>query len=373
MSFDDGDHWQPLSLNLPNCSVRDIAIRRGDLVIGTHGRSFWVLDDSSPLRQLDAKIAAANVWLFSPRPAVRLNPALFQGTPEPKDEPAAENPPRGAVIDYFLRDSPAAPVVLEILDPRGESVRRYASDDRFEAPDLQRIQVTEDWVEPPAPPPASAGMHRFVWDLHYGAPPELSRGRRGARFGVWAPPGRYTVRLTAGGKTLSQPLTVERDPRVAVTDEALVRQFELARQVEAERVRVAAALRQARSLREQAAALSGKAPEGAAAALADFERAMVPVAGPAVNPEEFFNLSDASATSLLRINAMLARFEGAVESADAAPSPDAAVGFGERKESVERSLAGWRAFLDSELPKTNRSLEAASLPALRATETPGAP
>ena len=152
-----------------------------------------------------------------------------------------------------------------------------------------------------------------------------------------------------------------------------MRQFELARQVEAERVRVAAALRQARSLREQAAALSGKAPDAAAAALSDFERAMVPMAGPAVSPEEFFNLSDAAPTSLLRLNATLARFQGAVESADAAPSPDAAVGFTERKDSVEQSLAGWQAFLESELPKANRALEAASLPALRTGEAPGAP
>ncbi|HQR45057.1 MAG TPA: hypothetical protein PK598_03440, partial [Thermoanaerobaculia bacterium] len=119
VSFDDGDHWQPLQLNLPNCSIRDIDAKHGDLVVGTHGRSFWVLDDLSPLRQLDAKVAAADAHLFAPRAAVRLRPAPFLGTPEPKDEPMGENPPRGAVLDYVLGAASPGPVALEILDATG--------------------------------------------------------------------------------------------------------------------------------------------------------------------------------------------------------------------------------------------------------------
>jgi photosystem II stability/assembly factor-like uncharacterized protein len=365
VSFDDGDHWQPLQLNLPNCSVRDISVRRGDLVIGTHGRSFWVLDDLSPLRQLDATVAAAQTWLFAPRAAVRLNPAGFQGTPEPKDEPSAENPPRGAVLDYALKTAPAGPLVIEILDAHGDLVRRFASDDTVEPPDLQKIQVTEDWVIPPPPPAASAGMHRFVWDLHYPAPRELRRSRRSSSSGVWAPPGRYAVRLSAGGRTLTQPLLVEKDPRVPASDADLVRQFELARRVEADRVRVAVALGQAAALRKQAQALSPKASGVAAAALAEFEKRLVPVAGPDVSPEQFYLLADAEPTSLLRLTVVLSRFQGSVESADAAPTPDAVTGFGQRRDAVEQGLSGWRAFLGAELPKTNRALEAAGLPALR--------
>ncbi len=365
VSFDDGGHWQPLQAGLPNCSVRDLSVRRGDLVAGTHGRSFWVLDDLSPLRQLDAKIASTPAWLFAPREAVRLNPAGFQGTPDPKDEPSAENPPRGAVLDYALAAAPAAPLVLEILDARGEVVRRYASDEAAEPPDTQKIQVTEDWVAAPAPPPASAGMHRFVWDLHYAAPPNLSRSRRSRGAGVWAPPGRYTVRLSAGGRTLTQPLSVVKDPRISATDEDLVRQFELARRVEALRVRVAAALAEAAALRAQAAALAPKATGAAAAALVELARALEPVAGPPVRPEEFYNLSDAAPTSLLRLTVSLSRFQGAVESADAAPTPDAVTGFGQRGEAVEQGLAAWRAFGAAEVPKANRALAAAGLPALR--------
>ena len=365
LSFDDGDHWQPLQLNLPNCSVRDISVRRGDLVIGTHGRSFWVLDDVSPLRQLDAKVAASDAWLFAPRTAVRLNPAGFQGTPDPKDEPSAENPPRGAILDYALRTAPAAPVVIEILDAKGDLVRRFASDEKAEPPDLQKIQVTEDWVPAPAPPGASAGMHRFVWDLHYPAPNELRRGRRSSAAGVWAPPGRYTVRLSAGGRALSQSLVVEKDPRVPASDADLVRQFELARAIEAQRVKIAAALGEAAELRRQAAALADKALGEPAGALAEFEQALVPVAGPDVRPELFYNLSDAAPTSLLRLSVSLGRLQGTVESADAPPTPDAAAGFAERREAADQSLAAWREFLGAEVPKVNRALGAAGLPGLR--------
>ena len=365
VSFDDGDHWQTLQANLPNCSVRDLVVRRGDLVAGTHGRSFWVLDDLTPLRQLDAKAASAELWLFAPRPAIRRNPAGFQGTPEPKDEPAAENPPRGAVLDYTLKAAPKGAVTIEILDAAGDLVRRWASDDPVEPPDLQKIQVTEDWVEPPAPPSAAAGAHRFVWDLHYAAPKELMRGHRSAS-GVWAPPGRYSVRVTASGRTVTQPLEVVEDPRVAASTDELVRQFELARRVEAERVRVAEALAEAIALRRQAEASGARASGDAAAALADFSRALVPVAGPAVSPEEFYDLPDAAPTSLLRVNAVLGRFQATVESADVAPTPDAEAGFAWRRDDVEKSLAAWRDFLAAELPKANRALGAAGLPPLKA-------
>ncbi len=364
VSFDDGGHWQPLQMNLPNCSVRDISVRRGDLVIGTHGRSFWVLDDLSSLRQLDPKTAAANAWLFAPRDAVRLNPAGFQGTPEPKDEPSAENPPRGAVLDYVLKAS-GSPVVIDILDANGGLVRRYASDDKIEPPDLQKIQVTEDWVPPPEPPAASAGMHRYVWDLHYEVPKELSRSRRSRVAGVWAPPGRYTVRLSADGRTLTQPLVVVKDPRVPASDEDLVRQFGLARRIEAERARVAAALGQAAALRKQAAVFSEKAPGDGAAALAELEKTLELVAGPAVSPEEFYNLVEAPPTSLLRLTVSLARFQGSVESADAAPTADAVTGFGQRQVAVEQGLARWKAFLRTGLPRANAALAAAGLAPIR--------
>jgi photosystem II stability/assembly factor-like uncharacterized protein len=352
VSFDDGESWQPLQLNLPNCSVRDLVVRRGDLVAGTHGRSFWVLDDLSPLRQLDAKAAASDAWLFAPRAAVRLHPASFQGTPDPKDEPTAENPPRGAVVDYYLKSAATGAVSIEILDSRGAVVRRYASDDPVEPPDLQKIAVTPNWAPPPAPPAASAGMHRFVWDLRYAAPKGLLRGRgRRAAQGVWAPPGNYGVRVTAGGRALTQPLVVKKDPRVSVSDDDLRRQFELARKIEADRVSVAEALARAadvrRQVKERSAKASGKAAEELAALTAD----LLAVAGPALDPDEAYDLAGAGPTSLLRLTVDLARFQGAVESADAAPTPDAVAGFAWRRERVAKGLADWSEFLAAAAPE----------------------
>ena len=369
VSFDEGDHWQPLQLNLPNCSVRDVSVEHGDLVIATHGRSFWVLDDLSSLRQLDAKVAGSPVWLFAPRKAARLRPAPFQGTPEPKDEPAGENPPNGAAIDYFVKSPPPVRLALEISDARGEVVRRWTSDEKPKPPDLQRIQVTADWVSVAEPPAASPGMHRFVWDLRYALPTELvspipSSFR--ASSGLWAPPGRYTVRLVAGGATLTQPLVVTKDPRVSTPEADLARQFELARDVQTERVRVAKALRQADALRKQISALRGRATAGAAGAVDAFAAAVALAAGPPFTggPEDFFEESEATPTSLRRLSTSFFRFQRAVESADAAPTPDALAGFRWRREAVAQGLARWQELLGSELARVNAALGSAGLPPL---------
>jgi len=363
VSFDDGDHWQPLQANMPNCSVRDLSLRRGDLVAATHGRSFWVLDDLTPLRQMDAKVAAAAVWLFEPRTAIRLNPAPFQGTPEPKDEPKAANPPRGATLDYVLKSASPSPVVLEILDAGGQLVRRYASDEKVEGPDLQKIHVTPDWIGEADVPSAAAGMHRFVWDLRYAAAKELPRSRsEEPSRGVWAPPGRYQVRLVANGQTVTRPLVVARDPRISSTDDDLRREFELAKRVEAERVRLATALTGAHGLRERVTALRAKATGTAREAVEAFLRDLDLAAGPPVGSAEVFDESEAETTNLRRLSSEMARFQRSVESADVAPTPDAVAGFERRREDVGKGLTRWRRFLDAELPTLNKALEAAGLP-----------
>jgi photosystem II stability/assembly factor-like uncharacterized protein len=371
ISFDDGDRWQPLQMNLPNCSIRDIDVRHGDLVVGTHGRSFWVLDDLSPLRQLDAGVAAADAFLFAPRAAVRLHPAPFQGTPEPKDEPMGENPPNGAVLDYCLKSAASGPVALEIFDEKGGLVRRFASDDRPRPADLQRIQITPDWVPVYEPPSPAAGMHRFVWDLHYTLRKELvsPTGSFRGSSGPWAPPGRYSARLTIAGKTITQPLVVVKDPRLpsSVTEADLVRQYELAREIQAERIPVALGLRQADALRRQIVVLRGKAWAEAEAALDALAGALDRAAGPALPAagEEFFEAEEASPTSLRRLSISLSGLQSAVESADAAPTPDAQTGFARRRKMVSEGLAGWQDLLATDLPKANKALETAGLPPLK--------
>jgi photosystem II stability/assembly factor-like uncharacterized protein len=212
VSFDDGDSWQSLQMNLPAASMRDLAIKDDDLIVATHGRGFWVLDDITALRQMDAA-AAAEAFLFRPADAIKLPQPDEQGTPLPKDEPSAENPPAGAIIDYYLKTAPAGAVALEILDAAGAVVRRFASDDRPAPRDPDTLAVQLVWAPQGEPLPATAGMHRWVWDLR-GTATGGGRGRGGRGGGAPSmPPGRYTVRLTAGGKTLTQPLIVRSDPR----------------------------------------------------------------------------------------------------------------------------------------------------------------
>ena len=212
VSFDEGDNWQSLQMNLPAASMRDLAVKDDDLIVATHGRGFWVLDDIAALRQIDGAVADAAAFLFRPAEAVKLPEPSEQGTPLPKDEPSAENPPNGAIIDYYLKAAPAGTVSLEILDASGTVVRRFASDDRPAPRDPNTLAVQLVWAPQGEALPATAGMHRWVWDLR-GTATGGGRGRGGRGGAASVQPGRYTVRLTAGGKTLTEPLIVKRDPR----------------------------------------------------------------------------------------------------------------------------------------------------------------
>lgn len=213
VSFDDGDNWQSLQMNLPASSMRDLQIKDDDLIVATHGRGFWVLDNITALRQIDQKAAAADAILFRPAEAFTLPAPDEQGTPLPKDEPTAENPPSGAVIDYYLKAAAGAPVSLEILDASGAVVRRFASDDRPPPPDPNTLAVQLVWAPQAQPLSATAGMHRWVWDFRGTPPAGGGRGRGGRGATPIAQPGRYSVRLTVDGKTFTQPLIVRPDPR----------------------------------------------------------------------------------------------------------------------------------------------------------------
>jgi len=239
VSFDDGDHWQALQLNMPRTSIRDLTIHGNDLIAGTHGRGFWILDDIAPLRQMTAAIAASDAHLFHPSAAYRIRWNKNTDTPLPPEEPAGENPPDGAIIYYYLKSSASAPVTLEISDASGKLVRRYSSDDK-PAPIDPDINVQVQWIRPAAIPSAEAGMHRFVWDLHYPPPDALEHEYPIAAIWHNTPrdpqgprvlPGVYTVKLTVDSKTETQPLTVKMDPRVKTPLAGLQEQFRLATKI----------------------------------------------------------------------------------------------------------------------------------------------
>jgi photosystem II stability/assembly factor-like uncharacterized protein len=214
VSFDDGDHWQPLQLNLPPASMRDLAVHGDDLIGATHGRGFWVLDNMMALRQIDNEVAHASAYLFRPAVTINITPGSDNGTPMPRDEPLAENPPFGAMIDYYLKSNVSGVVTLEIFDPAGEMIRRYASDDKSTPVNPDTLSIPTFWIRTPEPLSTAAGMHRLIWDLR---PTPAARPAGGGGFGrggaTTVLPGTYLVKLTVGGKSYTQPLIVKMDPR----------------------------------------------------------------------------------------------------------------------------------------------------------------
>jgi photosystem II stability/assembly factor-like uncharacterized protein len=244
VSFDDGDHWQSLQLNLPASPVHDLAVHGVDLIAATHGRSFWILDDVTPLRQLTPALVAAPAHLFRPAAAIRLRQSENHDTPLPPEIPFGNNAPTGAVIDYSLASQPSGPVQLEILDAGGRVLRRFSSDQptdtvRAYAPSEPPYFMTR-WLPHLESLTANTGHNRFVWDLRLARPSATSYGYnsgvvpgRGADMepsGALVLPGQYQVRLTVGGASQTQPLAVALDPRERVTAAALQAQLTLASQ-----------------------------------------------------------------------------------------------------------------------------------------------
>ena len=352
VSFNDGDSWQALQLNLPTTSVRDLVIHGDDLVIATHGRSFWILDDISTLRQMNAAVAAADVWLFRPATAYRVRNGSDQGTPVPLDEPLAQNPPSGAVIDYYLKEKTRGPVRLEIFDEDGKPVRRFGSDDLLPKTNPNDVPITTEWIRDEAPPSADAGMHRFVWDLHYALPKGVRRSFYGPA-GPWVLPGNYTVTLTANGKSSSQPLVVTMDPRVKTPREDLMREFQAASRVSAMLGEITEAWQEAEDLRKQIAERSKQAGGDAelTASLHDLDQKLGELLG-TENREEFgvfgLHLPDGKPASLHQLSAALTGVLFIVESADAAPTSDASRAIEKWQAAASETLARWKS-LDSEV------------------------
>lgn len=237
VSFDDGDDWQSLRLNLPASSVRDLIVKDDDIAVATHGRGFWILDDVTALRQMTSDFATREATLFKPTTALRVRWNTNEDTPLPPDEPMGENPAEGVPIDYYLNGARGDTVSLEVIDARNRVVRRYTSADSlpWKIPDPATAPLPWYWYRAPQVLSAAAGLHRFQWDVRYQPIPSP----RAQGFGGGLPmtatpyntapspttpfvaPGIYTVRLSVGGKTYTQPITVEQDPRVITTNAAL--------------------------------------------------------------------------------------------------------------------------------------------------------
>ncbi|MGH8140332.1 MAG: VPS10 domain-containing protein [Steroidobacteraceae bacterium] len=373
VSPDDGDHWESLQLNLPHTSMRDLAIHDDDLILATHGRSIWILDDISRLRQIRTLNARDSV-LVRPAPAYRMWRSTWTDTPIPPDEPLARNPPDGAIIDYFLPREIKGAVMLEIFDARGGLVRRYRSDDPLEpsADELARELIPQYWIAHPRSLPAQGGMHRWVWDLHYAAPLSTTRGYPISAvpeatprmpIGPLALPGNYLVRLTVNGRRLEAPLIVKPDPRVKLPAGALEEQLRLATEL-SERLSVSSrALLTAQSEHEQLKALT--APGAAAQAVQSYDARLAALLVSPQEQNEGAQRSEAAAnTTLTETQRDIATLYAEVTRGDAAPTA-AQLGASETAhEALSGLLATWQQ-LQADLPALNKRLRASKLARIR--------
>jgi photosystem II stability/assembly factor-like uncharacterized protein len=357
ISFDDGDHWQSLQMNLPPVSMRDLTLHGDDLIVATHGRSFWVLDDITALRQVaSARASAASTQLFRPANAVRIQSSSFDGTPQPLGTPLGENPPRGALLDYFLSADSAQPVVLELYDHAGQLVRRYSSADKPKPLDPKELDIPAVWIKPPATLSAAAGMHRFLWDLRW-TPPPGSGGIR-AYFGgsgAWAVPGTYSVKLTAGGQTYTQPLTVTLDPRVHVPARDLEAQFNAARQVDEMIGPLTEAREEAKKLHAQLQKLhqSAAAKPPVVTAADALDATLMAVLG---TPRRFGVPND-DVTSFEYVNSALSSLASSLSGAPAAPTQGDLTALQNLHKLADADLAKWNQLKTAELPQLNSLLK----------------
>jgi photosystem II stability/assembly factor-like uncharacterized protein len=377
VSFDDGDHWQSLQLNLPHTSMRDLWIQDNDLIVATHGRSFWTLDDIAPLRQITESVANSSAFLFKPEPAYRTRRDTNTDTPIPPDEPAGQNPPVGAILDYFFARPASGAVTLEILDAQDKLVRTFSSMDRPEATkaQLSKQLIPLYWLRPPKILSADAGMHRWVWDLHYPAPtptrheyPIAAVPHDTPRFplGPRALPGKYTVRLIANGSVYTAQLTVKMDPRVKIPALGLEQQFHLQTRLASVLTRSSEAVLQARSIREQLQKLLDQSSGPLRESITALEKKAAAVLG--TSEESFGSVSPE--LTLNRLNNDASILYDIVDKADATPTTAQVKAAAETERDLSVVMNQWDELKAADLAALNRQLRDAALPEIQLQSRP---
>lgn len=372
VSFDDGDHWQSLQLNMPVVAIHDLAVEQDDLVAGTYGRSFWILDDVTPLRQLNAREVSADDRLFAPRTAIRIRRDMNQDTPLPPEIPAGKNPPDGAILNYLLSSKLPSEIRLEIYDPDGTLVRGYSS--ALQPKSEEEVPfVAAYWIGHPKPLSKEAGMHRFVWDLRY-ADPSAIHTQSPYNYPIAAIvgstplppqgplvlPGKYEVRLTVGGAVFRQPLEVKMDPRVEIARNQLQSSLALELRISTTLGRNHNAYEQVKNLRSRLANLTKRPkddPIGAAAKALDAKAdGLIGEPTPILAAPKTMNFMAVNDTFI----AVLALLDGA----DAEPSQDSFDAFERVCKGLNGTLASWQELKSKDLSALNTLLSQNSLPAI---------
>jgi photosystem II stability/assembly factor-like uncharacterized protein len=365
VSFDDGTNWESLRLNLPASSVRDLIVKKDDLVVATHGRGFWILDNITPLRQLSND--RRDDRLFQPQTALRVRANLNTDTPLPPDEPAGENPPEGAIIDYALSKDANGPVALEIKDSKGQLVRRYSSTDVPAQADPKRLRIPTYWIRPVQSVSTKAGIHRFLWDMHYTPVPNVEpeflmqatySNTPPAATSPWVVPGDYAVTLTVNGKSFSQPLTVTMDPRVKPSAAELQEQFDLSWKLYQLRLRLAPVGKKFDHITTELIKLRAKAAErpDITQKLDSFAQTLTKFGPPHPRP--------GASPSLFVLDATRRLFSE-IESSDAAPTSVVKATVTDVDTKIGETLDAWKQLLEWDLPALNQQLKQAGFPEIK--------
>jgi hypothetical protein len=362
VSFDDGAHWQPLQLNLPISPIHDLVVKDDDLVAATHGRSFWVLDNLTPLRQVTPQSNSADAVLYQPQVGLILNyPTEFD-----KRQPVGDNPPPGAMIDYYLKTAPKDEVTLDILDAQGKLVRHLSSKEKK---DNEQPPEWPDRVEQVKTIPAKEGMNRFAWDLR-GEDPVQTPGAFYSGDGPRGPkvlPGDYQVKLTLAGKSQTSPLKLILDPRVKIDNDGLQQQFDLNLQVRDRISQLHTAINEIRELKTQIKSLHTRFGEDqrvkpALDAADDLTKKMSAV------EEELIQVNMKSSEGNLvfpnKLNERFDTFSHYVDGANAAPTQPQYDVFKELSSQLDAQLSKWTQIRNDEVPKISAMISQLNLPAL---------
>ena len=365
-SFDDGAHWQPLQLNLPVSPVHDLVVKDDDLVVATHGRAFWVLDNLTPLRQVNAQSAPADMILFQPQTALLLNyPTEFD-----KRQPVGENPPPGAMIDYYFKSAPKDEVTLDVLDSSGKLVRHLSSKEKKES---DQPPEWPDRVESAKTIPATEGMNRFPWDLRYEDPTKTpgafysGEGPRGPKV----LPGDYQVKLTVAGKSQTAPLHIVMDPRVKDAGAALQKQFELNMQVRDRISQLHQAVNEIRDVKTQVQALHKKfGDEPRAKSVFDAADALNKKMSAIEEQLIQVNMKSSEGNLVFpnMLNERFDTFSHVIDGANAAPTQAQGDIFKMLSGQLDEQLAKWAQLKKDELPKIGEAIKQLDLPALTVTQ-----
>ena len=376
VSFDDGDHWSSLRLNMPATSIRDLVIKDDDIAIGTHGRSFYILDNFASLRELAPSTASAVATLFKPASAYRFRFSKYPDTPIPPDEPWAANPPDGAIIDYYLGAGTTGDAKLEIIESSGRVIRTYSSRDTAMAP-ADIGNTPRYWIRPTHVLAATAGFHRFVWDVRYERPagagslppdyPISASPGNTAREprGPWALPGQYTVRLTVGGKTYTQSLGIKMDPRVRTSPAALRQEHQLAVALFDAIAQDSSILAQVKSLRDQLGGARGRVTDAAlTTSITEFEARLSAVAGAGGGGGRRGGAGRGAAPSgptLSSLNGEMMTLMQLLEEADAEPTTTLATAVVKVRANFAGLVAKWTALKTGDLAALTARLKAAGV------------